>query len=63
MTYFKYCFKYLPVWLSMHAAMSAGVPHTTILPPLSPPLTLNENLPTLYPLAFDSGNSTNQSLI
>ena len=28
-----------------------------------PPLTLNENLPGLYPLDFDSGNPVNQSLI
>jgi len=28
-----------------------------------PPLTLNENLPGLYPLVFDSGSAVNQSLI
>jgi len=28
-----------------------------------PPLTLKENLPTLFPLAFDSGKFANQSLI
>ena len=28
-----------------------------------PPLTLKENLPTLYPLALESGRFENQSLI
>ena len=28
-----------------------------------PPLTLNENLPGEYPLALDSGNDENHSLI
>ena len=28
-----------------------------------PPLTLNENLPGLYPLLLDSGKLVNQSLI
>ena len=28
-----------------------------------PPLTLNENLPGLYPLVLDSGKLVNQSLI
>jgi len=35
--YFKYCFKYFPVWLFSHAATTSGAPSTTIVPPLSPP--------------------------